>query len=582
MPLFQGLLALWELHPKALPFAPRDPIPAPIQTALAKRGISSQAELEAFLEPDWNLVADPYQLPDLPKGLFHFHRAIQRKDFIYAVADYDVDGTAAAALLGRFLKGIGHPTNRFWLHIPNRHQEGYGISQSALEEAYRRGTGLFIALDCGTKESEKIRQLQAKGIPTLVLDHHAVEPGQFGPRADAFINPQRPDSAYPNRYLSATAVTYQFLRAYQASYGTDFPLEQEIDLVALSLLADIMPIQGENRTLIQLGLRYFPQALRPGLHALMEKAGVPLHRPPRSREVVFQIVPRLNSAGRLKSARYALYLLYHSDWVQDLPKVAHYLDELNRERQRLQEAALQAALTQLGVSTPEASPTALVAASPSWEKGVIGLVAAKLVERFYKPAVVFTQNPDGSWTGSARSPEGIPLPEVLAQVHRMASFSYFKAGGHERAAGVTIGPQDLETFQMAFSQACASYPVPVRREVIDAVVEPEQLADPDLVEWCERFEPIGQGSEAPRFLVQGLTPDFLDGQFCLRHATSLFFPIKWDRLERERLEPFLKQQGCKPISAIVTPRWGVGRRIELRLRDILPNLPPLGQNGEFS
>ncbi|MCS7162722.1 MAG: DHHA1 domain-containing protein [Bacteroidia bacterium] len=574
MRLFQGLLAIWELHPKALSFAPRDPIPAPIQAALANRGITSQAELEAFLHPDWNLLADPYQLPDLPKGLFYFHRAIQQKDFIYAVADYDVDGTAAAALLGRFLKGIGHPTNRFWLHIPNRHREGYGISQSALQDAYRRGTGLFIALDCGTKENEKIRQLQEKGIPTLVLDHHAVELVQVGPKADAFINPQRPDSAYPNRYLSATAVTYQFLRAYQASYGAEFPLEQEIDLVALSLLADIMPIQGENRTLIQLGLRYFPQALRPGLHALMEKAGVPLDRPPRSREVVFQIIPRLNSAGRLKSARYALYLLYHSNWVQDIPKVAHYLDELNRKRQRLQEAALQAALDQLGLPTLEALPPALVAASPLWEKGVIGLVAAKLVERFYRPAVVFTQNSDGSWTGSARSPQGIPLPEVFAQVRRMASFSYFKVGGHERAAGLTIGPQDLEAFRMAFSQACANYPTPIRREVIDAVVEPDQLANAEIVEWCERFEPIGQGSEAPRFLVQGLTPDFLSGQLCLRRATSLFFPLQWDRLEREQLEPFLKQQVGKPISAIVTPRRGSGRRIELRLRDILPNLLP--------
>ncbi|RMF50984.1 MAG: single-stranded-DNA-specific exonuclease RecJ [Bacteroidetes bacterium] len=570
---WKGKLADWRYaEPSTLPF-PRETVPSPIQQALWQRGLQDPKALQGYFEPSLQSLPAPYTLPDIEQALAKLHQALQQKWPIYVVADYDVDGTTAAALLADFFRAFGVST--YFIHLPDRFQEGYGVSNKAVEKAIREGYKLFITVDCGTKDGEALKKIKAAGLTVLVLDHHVVDEGEPYPPADAFVNPQRPDSQYPNPYLSAAALTYRVLQAYLERYGGPAELlEEGLELVALSLLADVMPLVGENRTLAYLGLQRLREGARPGLLYLMQQAGLTAGTLRRSRQVVFQLVPRLNAAGRLHHPRHAFYLLYERNEHDQLQKVAKYLSALNHRRQRLQEAALQEALTQLEERHPgllqggEAVPPALVAWSPGWSKGVVGLVAAKLTERFHRPAFVLRQE-EALLTGSARSPIGVPLTKILKGLPRSYLLRY---GGHERAAGLTLKVAHIEAFLQAVMQEAARY-LPLRpTETLDAIVDVRVHALPTLAEWSERFEPVGPANEAPRFLLPHLRVQELQDFGCVLAAPDgRMYNGYLDPLQA----PFLRQalSPSRSVAVVATPRLNDQGTVFLALRDVVESGP---------
>lgn len=568
MTTLSGLLTDWEL-PSAPPVPISQDLPYSITAALARRGITTQQEAEHFLKPTWQGLEDPFALPDIEPALEHLHSAIREKRKVFIVGDYDVDGTTSAALLGDFFQKIGHEA--FYLYIPNRFTEGYGVSDLAVDKALAEGYRLFIAVDCGTKDGPRLARLQAAGVPVIVIDHHAMGPGDPFPPAIAFVNPQRSDAAYPNPYLSAGGVTFKLLSAYIQRYGLpETWLEEWLQLVAISLLADIMPLVGENRLLVQLGLRQLESSARPGLAALMKRAGI--HPPLRSRDVVFSLAPRLNAPGRLQEARFTLYLLLQQKPSDKLNEVADYLDQLNRHRQKLQETTLQAAFRSLEARWPgitadhSALPTALVVADSAWNKGIIGLVAAKLNERFNRPAVVFTQDAKtGLFVGSARSPEGVPLYEILENFCKPYLVRF---GGHNRAAGLSLQPQQLEGFTAALMKAAAAYVRPRPIDALDAVLPVQELTV-ELIQWVERFEPIGPGNPAPRFLIEGFQLLALqENQALFTHRGRLYEASLSQ--QSPSLVAYLRTRLRQPLSIIATPRLQPSGKVVLRLRDIVP------------
>lgn len=566
--IYRGLLSQW-----VIPELPADSgsvmdIPRSIQHALYRRGVKTEEEIHRFFHPETSHLPDAGALPDLDKALNLLHEAIQRGSFIYVVGDYDVDGTTSAALIGSFLQAVGH--HAFYLHLPDRFKEGYGVSDLAVSETLRMGATLFIAVDCGTKEIERLHRLRSAGVRVIVIDHHAVGETDPFPPADAFINPQRPDASYPNRYLSAAALTYRVLSAYRATYGCPETWEG-VDLAAISLLADIMPLVGENRLLVQLGLEHLQRAPRPGISALIEAAGISPDMLGRSRPVVFQLVPRLNASGRLRHPRFSLYLLLAQERSGKVDEVARYLDQLNTYRQTLQKQAYQEALGMLekqypGILEGANPPPALVVVSAGWNKGIIGLVASKLVERFYRPAVVFNMS-GGLLVGSARSPAEIPLYQVL---HDCCSRFMLRFGGHDRAAGLTIRSGDMELFTQAFQEGCAAYGDLIPTGIIDAAITPAELRDGELAQWCERFEPVGPQNEAPRFLLHGLHLwRAEEGRLLFAHGVDAMYDAWLDEGGGERLRAYLRSRVGQPVSLVITPRLTGSGRTYLRLRDVV-------------
>ncbi|MEN3040129.1 MAG: DHH family phosphoesterase [Bacteroidia bacterium] len=570
--LLRGVLSHWQLYEPDTDIQFDASVPLPIAQALHRRGVKTASDLEAFLYPDAYPFSEINALPDAEQALELLHYAVQRQKKIFIVGDYDVDGTTAATLLYTFLEALGYTSNNVKVHLPNRLSEGYGISAYAVQRAIEFGAELFIAVDCGTKDIASLERLKAAGMRIIVLDHHRVDSSTTFPPADAFVNPQRPDSHYHNRYLSAGALTYRLLAAYQKRYGQPEDWEG-VDLGAISLLADIMPLVGENRALVQLGLRRLRSSLRPGIAKLMEIARLTPEHLTYSRSIVFQLVPRLNASGRLRDARYTFYLLSASAYSDKVREVAEYLNSLNQYRQTLQESAYQEALKQLearypGIMTGEIPPpSALVVVGKNWHKGVIGLVASKLVERFYRPTVVFIAAED-RLIGSARSPAEVPLYEVLNTYCRPYMERF---GGHDRAAGLTIRAENLESFTREFQAGCATYEPLVPLDFIDSEISPEMLADTDFVSWCDRFEPTGPQNDAPRFLLRGLR--YCDGvegnKLCFATSTARLYEAYPEGVHLERLKTYLNQHKGNSLSIVFTPRLSSANKVYLRLRDVL-------------
>ncbi|MCX7605862.1 MAG: single-stranded-DNA-specific exonuclease RecJ [Bacteroidia bacterium] len=570
--LLSGVWADWQLSQLSVPSALlREDVPLPVAAALVRRGITDTHALRRYLSPSWDALEHPYALPDVEKAVEYLHEAITKGKGIYVVADYDVDGTTSAALLGDFFEKVGH--KKYRLHIPNRFTEGYGVSELALRQALEGGYHLFITADCGTKEHHRLALLRKAGLTIIVLDHHALGEGDVYPPADAFVNPQRQDTDYSNPYLSGAGVVFKVLQAYVERF--QHPVEwvwEWIDLVAVSLLADIMPLIGENRTLVQLGLERLQEAPRPGLAALMKAARLDPSFPLRSRQVVYQLVPRLNAPGRLKDARYTLYLLLQRSLSKEVEQVALYLDKLNRHRQHLQEQVLRAAHAQLekeypGILTGQREPPpAFVVVGKDWGKGIVGLVAAKLTEHFHRPSVVLTQDEAGYLTGSARSPSEFPLHDLLSTHCRPY---LLKFGGHDRAAGLSLAPDKVERFREAFMAACAAQQPARRRAFIDAQLAAEELQEVRIASWCDRFEPIGPGNEAPRFLIRGLRLWRVENERLLFASGGNLYEAH-ARIPFDQLKPYLAQMKEEGLPLVATPRLRPSGGVELRLRDILP------------
>ncbi len=450
---------------------------------LQQRGLTTEQEVERFLFPDFSHQHDPYLLQGMGAAVARIRLASERQEQVMIHGDYDADGITAAALMFKALTAMGI---RAYVYIPSR-EDGYGLQREGLLLAKEKACALVVTVDCGITAVNEAEDALSLGLDLIITDHHT--PGDVLPRAAAVINTRLSSCPYPFKELAGVGVAYKVACALLGEKARDF-----LDLVAVGTVADVAPLLGENRLYVQKGLELL-QNPSPGFSALLRVAGV---RPDciRAGHLGFALAPRLNAAGRIADASLPLRLLLTHDQDKALA-IAHELDVLNRERQRLEQSMLNEALALVNPNHK-----AMVLSAPAWPHGVAGIVAARLVEKFYRPAILLCQGEQGEWRGSGRSIPGLDLVSAL----RQCSHTLTKYGGHSQAAGLTVGDQQLAGFRAAFLGLMDEVPDSLftPRTRIDAELDIAE-ANSELATALELLAPFGVGNPEPVFNSRQLT-----------------------------------------------------------------------------
>ena len=455
-------------------------LPAPLTQALVSRGYRDATAARQFLQPQLRQLRDPFELPDMAPAIERLRAGIANHERIVIYGDYDVDGVTASALLVNVLRAAGATVENF---LPNRMDEGYGLSEDGLARC-RKGCRpqLLIAVDCGTSSRAEIAGLKSAGIDVIILDHH--EPPADLPSCVALVNPKR-NGGPP---LASVGVAFKLAHALLKSdrpLAGKLDLRDQLDLVALGTVADLVPLTGENRILVTAGLERLPATKKTGLRALLEVAGV--NGPVAPYHVGFRLGPRLNAAGRLDDAMAALELLL-TDNTGRAAELAALLDRHNTERQQIEEQTVAAALQKVNMND-----RVLVVEDAGWHPGVIGIVASRIVQQFYRPTVVIGQ--DGK--GSCRSITGFSIVGALTGCAELL----VRYGGHEMAAGLSVLPDKIPALRQKLNEQAGELPAPVVR--VDAVVKLAEL-DAAFFTNLEQFEPCGSENPTPVFAVTGM------------------------------------------------------------------------------
>ena len=461
-------------------------------SVLLARGVGTVEQARAWLSPHHTALHDPFLLPDMEKAIERLHRAVAARERICFYGDYDVDGIAATSLYLSFFGNLGADTT---VYIPDRVREGYGLHERALRELSQGGVTLLVTSDCGTTSHREIEVANGLALDVIVTDHHQVEPRL--PPALAVVNPHRADSGYPFHDLCSAGLAYKVAQAYEDCYGRGaVARESLLDLVALATVADVVPLHDENRWFVREGLALISRGARCGIRALKQAAGV--DRDCTTGTVAFRLAPRINAAGRLAHAGAGVRLLT-TESDREARDLAERLEQLNRERQRIEEDVLVNALAVVGSSEV---PAALVLAARHWHLGVVGIVAARLADRYHRPAVVIAVDQNGLGKGSARSVPGFDLHQALTRCRDVLE----RFGGHPAAAGLTIRESRLPEFRDRFAAVVAEWsgdqpPLPTLR--VDAEVSLKEV-DQQLVRELDGLHPFGAGNPEPTLAVRNL------------------------------------------------------------------------------
>jgi single-stranded-DNA-specific exonuclease len=478
----------------------RHGVPPLVARILLNRGLTGADDILAFLDPVLERLYPPFGLPDLEAAADRLGRAVRQGEPVAVYGDYDADGLTAACLMHQFLTELGLSCTS---HVPDRLREGYGLRVAALKDLASRAR-LLVTVDCGASDVAEVAWAQDHGLEVIVTDHHELPPEL--PPALAVVNPKRGGADYPCRELAGVGVALLLALAVRAElraegWFTRRPepnLKNYLDLVALGTAADVVPVLGENRILVRQGLKVMEESRRPGLIALKEVAGLE-GKPVSYRDLVFRLAPRLNAAGRLGQARCGLELLLSDDLNQARVQAA-YLQNLNRQRQALEEEMLQEAGAMIRRQGLHKAPV-MVLAREGWHPGVLGIVAARLAEEHYRPVAMVSLH-NGVGRGSARSIEGFHLFQGLHFCRELLS----RYGGHQAAAGFELDGANLdalqETLERAFhEQLGGKIPRPTLK--VDALVNLEEL-DNDFFRHLESLRPFGPGNPAPVFSASGV------------------------------------------------------------------------------
>lgn len=462
---------------------------------LLQRGIETFEEARRFFRPAVEHLHPPFAMKDMDKAVQRVARAVNTGEKILVYGDYDVDGTTAVAAFHSFLRDrLGHTNLEFY--IPDRYTEGYGISYKGVEYARSNGFTLVLALDCGVKSVDKIARARGYGIDFIVCDHHL--PGNELPPAHAMLNPKQPGCAYPFKELSGCGIAFKLMQALCESFDLDPEAAlQYLDLAAISTCADIVPLVNENRVITALGLQRMQESMRPGLAALLESAKFK-HKALSVEDVVFVVAPRINAAGRLEHAKAAVELLLADETVA-AGFNAEALNTHNKDRRDLDKLITTEALSMLERDPDYALRRSTVVYQPHWHKGVVGIVASRLIEKHYRPTVVLTES-NGKVTGSARSVDGFDLYAAMEECAEL--FDSF--GGHMHAAGVTLPPENLDLFRRRFDEAVARRITEEQRipvVAVDAVLPVTEINDA-FYSLLKQFAPFGPGNMNPVFLSE--------------------------------------------------------------------------------
>jgi len=463
-------------------------------TLLLQRGITDFDSAKNFFRPSLELLHDPFLMKDMDKAVARVLKAIEKNEKILVYGDYDVDGTTSVALFYSYLRSIGAGAGYY---IPDRYGEGYGISFKGIDFAKANGFSLVVSLDCGIKANEKIDYANSKGVDFIICDHHL--PGEELPKAFAVLDPKRKDCIYPYKELSGCGVGFKLAQALQQTLKKPFDeLKNYLDLVAISIAADIVPVTGENRVLCYFGLQEVNKMLRPGIKALYQLNN--LKKELTVTDLVFVIAPRINAAGRIDHAMRAAELLL-SDNVEEAEKFAGGINQTNTNRKEIDQGMTAQALEMIDSDLELINKKTTVIYNETWHKGVVGIVASRLIEKYYRPTIVLTKS-DGVLTGSARSVKNYDVHSAIEACSDLLE----QFGGHRHAAGLTLKPENLDNFILRFEQE-------VSRTITEDDLVPEIDVDakinmneinPRFFSILKQFAPHGPGNMTPVFVTENI------------------------------------------------------------------------------
>lgn len=500
---------------------------------LLQRGIQTKEDARTFFRHDLRNIHDPFLMKDMDRAVERLEQAIQSGERILLYGDYDVDGTTSVALMYAFLSGFYHHLDYY---LPNREKEGYGVSLQGVEYARETGCTLVIAMDCGIKGHKAIDLARSYGIDFIVCDHHLPEGGL--PAAVACLDPKRDDCLYPYKELSGCGVAFKLAQAYALHQNT--PLEELaplLDLVAVSTACDIVHMTGENRILAHFGMQRLNREPRTGLWAISQKTNRPY--PLDISDVVFGIGPMINAAGRLADAREAVRLLLSVD-RNSATDYAGQLVQRNKDRRKMDQSTAQSAERMFREKADWETRKSAVLFHPEWHKGIIGIVASRIVEAFHKPTVILTES-NGKAVGSARSVAGFDLYAALQECEDL--FTTF--GGHAHAAGMQLSMENLPAFEERFERAVCKNIRPEEENPqmeVSAILRFDEIT-PDFWKWLKRFEPFGPHNQNPMFW-----------------AEKVYNSGRTRLLENNHVKLSLRQEGCRTeLNGI---GFGLGKKYE--------------------
>ena len=462
---------------------------------LVLRGVNTFDEARAFFRPSLSGLHDPFLMKDMDAAVERVHRAVVSGEKILVYGDYDVDGTTAVSLVYSFLKDY---TDSVDFYIPDRYDEGYGVSVKGISWAEENGFTLIITLDCGIKANGMVSLAASKGIDVIICDHHL--PENDLPAAVAVLDPKREDCNYPFDDLSGCGVGFKLVQGYAARYGIPFDsLLPLLDLTVVSIASDLVSVTGENRILAHFGLRRFNESPRLGLLAMTRLAGLePAHL--TIDDIVFKIGPRINAAGRMESGRMSVELLTATDG-ETAAKIAGEINEYNNERKSIDREITRSALEMMQSGGNLSDGHATIVYDPSWHKGVVGIVASRLVEAFYKPTIVLTMS-NGMVTGSARSVQGFDLYGAIESCADILE----NFGGHIYAAGLTLREENLKEFCRRIDEYIGNAMIQEMAAPainIDAKLDFSRIT-PKFFRILKQFQPFGPGNSTPVFMTENV------------------------------------------------------------------------------
>src|SRR5690554_560046 len=462
---------------------------------LLTKGIETEEEARKFLYPELNDLHDPFLLPDMEKAILRIEKALGNKERILVYGDYDVDGTTAVSLVYKFFRKI---TSNIDYYIPDRYDEGYGISFQGIDYAVETDVKLIISLDCGIKALGKVAYAKEKGIDFIICDHHM--PDEQLPDAVAVVDAKRSDSIYPYNELSGCGVGFKLVQAFSQRNGYDFSeIEPLLDLVAVSIASDIVPLTGENRTLIHYGLKQLNSNPSFGLRGIVEICG--LHRKRITvNDIVFKIGPRINASGRMMNGKEAVELMLASDMTAAREK-SKLIDKYNVDRRELDKKITDEAIEHIDQHIDLENQKSIVLYNETWHKGIVGIVASRLTEKYFRPAVVLTKS-NGVISGSARSVPGFDVYKAIESCRDILE----NFGGHTYAAGLTLREENLQEFRERFNKLSFDGLEPKMMSpqiTVDAEISLSQIT-PEFTEGLKLFNPFGPENDNPVFLTRNV------------------------------------------------------------------------------
>lgn len=536
---------------------------------LAQRNIHTAAQIRTFFNSASFEVPSAMLLSDMDKALELLIEGVEKKNKWLVFGDYDVDGTTATAMFSNFLREfeVAHDC-----YIPDRFNEGYGLSMEAVGKAIEEKYDVLITLDCGIRAIKPIAKAKKSGIKVIVCDHH--EPGTELPNADAILNPKKEHDRYPFKGLSGAGVGFKLMQAFYQEQGfTEDHLVQHLDLLALSIAADIVPVQEENRYYLARALNHFNERpMNDGLELLLSQAKKA--KPLNVQDLVFTLAPRINAAGRMENGKLAVDLMRNETSRTKKEQLAARLNQLNMERRSLDMSTREEALKQAVEHDAYGALRSVVVHAEQWNKGVIGIVASKLVEAYNKPSIVFAQDGD-EFTGSARSIEGVDVHEVLQKcAHLLVRY-----GGHAMAAGLTLKVENLESFRVAFDEEVLKQlpDLPTKKILIDAEVPFNEWTE-KTVRSVLRMAPFGPENQRPVFYSSQVLLD-AEPQLMGKEREHVRMTLRADEYSSTQFKAvfFNGAEVCNSLKAmdlvdivydVNLNHWNGNSEVQIRIKDL--------------